>query len=363
MIYIGIFILAFTSLQFFIAVANLLFYPNISGYKKPEKDLISVLIPARNEEKNIATLLTDLLNQDYQNLEIKVFSDQSTDATMDILNRFAEKDSRISYYDSDELPDGWLGKNYACHFLSTKAKGKYLLFLDADVRIGRNIIESSVSYAEKYNLGLLSIFPAQIMRTPGEKVAVPSMNYILLSLLPLPLVRKSRFSSLAAANGQFMLFQADSYKIIRPHEVLKYSKVEDIEIARLYKRRNKFIACLTGNNEVSCRMYEGLENAVNGFSKNVVMFFGDSFFLAVLFWLITTFGFIVVFFSFPPIIFLIYLTLIVLTRIWISLASKQPVLQNLVLAIPQQGILGIIIFKAFINKYNKQYKWKGRNIS
>lgn len=363
MIYVGFIILFFTAVQLSVAVANLLFSLDLSEYKKPVKNLVSILIPARNEEKNIANLLTDLQNQDYQNLEIMVFSDQSTDATVSILKQFAEKDGRIRYYDSDELPDGWLGKNYACHFLSTKANGKHFLFLDADVRIGRNIIENTVSYTEKYNLGLLSIFPAQIMRTVGEKITVPNMNYILLSLLPLSLVRKSRFPSLAAANGQFMLFQADCYKIIRPHEVHKYSKVEDIEIARLYKKRNEFVACLTGNSEVSCRMYEGLEEAVNGFSKNVVMFFGNSYFLTVLFWLVTTFGFIVVYSSFYTSIFLIYLAAIVLIRILISLTSKQPVLQNLVLAIPQQGILGIIIFRAIFNKFNKQYKWKGRNIS
>src|SRR5690606_28081384 len=136
------------------------------------------------------------------------------------------------------LPKGWLGKNNACHNLAQHAKGKYLLFLDADVRVGDSIIKNTVSFTKKHKLGLLSIFPMQIMETLGEQSTVPNMNYILLSLLPLLLVRNTNFSSLAAANGQFMHFHAEIYPQTLPHQRMKNSKVEDIKIARFYKKNS-----------------------------------------------------------------------------------------------------------------------------
>jgi glycosyltransferase involved in cell wall biosynthesis len=363
MIYAAYFILAFTTVQLLVALVNLLFSQPHPAVAKPGNELVSVLIPARNEEKNIGNLLTDLLNQDYRHLEIILFNDQSTDNTLQIIKQYAQADSRIKYIDSQSLPGGWLGKNFACHSLSEQANGKYFLFVDADVRIGKLIIEKTLGHLIKYELGLLSVFPRQMMKTLAEKMTVPNMNYILLSLLPLILVRKSSKTSLAAANGQFMLFHAKTYRGIKPHESLKDSKVEDIEIAKLLKRRNKKVACLVGSHEISCRMYRTFKEAVNGFSRNVIMFFGKSFIFALFFWLVTTFGFIVVYCSFSLPLFFAWLAVAIFTRIIISVISYQPVFQNLVLAIPQQITMGIFILKAFTKKMKKQYTWKGRNIS
>ena len=356
------FIFAFTLLQFAVAIVNLIFpqrFPSsISGFN----NLVSVLIPARNEEKNIANLLNDLISNDYKNTEILVFNDQSTDKTAEIVTGFSQKDSRVKLINSDGLPKGWLGKNHACHSLSKLAKGNYLLFLDSDVRIGNGIIRQTCIFSDKHKLGLLSIFPRQIMTSAGEKAAVPLMHYILLTLLPLILVRKTGFSSLAAANGQFMLFNTEIYRKTLPHEKMKSDKVEDIKIARYYKNEKIEIACITGKESVSCRMYNSFLEAVHGFSKNVTQFFGNSFSLAILFWLVTTFGFIVVFLTLSKTIFIFYLTIFILTRITVSVAARQSVLMNLIFLIPQQLALGLFILKAVVNRYKNQYEWKGRNI-
>jgi hypothetical protein len=230
------------------------------------------------------------------------------------------------------------------------------------VKIGDNIIQQTIQFSEKYKLGLLSIFPIQIMKSLGEEITVPNMNYILLSLLPLILVRKTNFPSIAAANGQFMLFKSEIYRKLQPHKKLKTSKVEDIEIARFFKKEKIKVACLTGNASITCRMYTGFSDAVYGFSKNVTQFFGGSFFMAVLFWLTTSLGFIAVLFSFSISIFLVYILAFFLTRVFISIISKQSVLRNLKLAIPQQITMGIFIFQAVINSHKKHYLWKGRNI-
>lgn len=360
--FIAWFVLIFTLLQFMIALANLVFLQRFPKKIQNSNQLVSVLIPARNEEKNIGNLLAGLQNQDYKNIEIIIFNDQSTDKTASIVKGFTETDKRIKLIDSDGLPFGWLGKNHACFSLAKHAVGKYLLFLDADVKIGDNIIRQTIQFSEKHNLGLLSIFPKQIMKSLGEEITVPNMNYILLSLLPLVLVRKTGFSSIAAANGQFMLFQSDIYQKFQPHKKMKSSKVEDIEIARFYKRNKIKVACLTGNSSITCRMYSGFSEAVYGFSKNVIQFFGGSFFIAILFWLVTSLGFIAVLFSFSKLVFLLYLLVLVLTRIFISIVSKQSVLRNLKFIVPQQITMGIFIFQAIINTRKKQYLWKDRNI-
>lgn len=362
MIYLACIVFFFSLLQLGVGVTNLLTAgispaaASINGVK------VSVLIPARNEEQNIANLLTDLREQDYRNLEILVFDDESTDSTAAIISHYASDDQRIRLISSKGLPEGWLGKNFACHSLSTEATGDYLLFLDADVRIGNGAIADTVSLAEEKKLDLLSVFPKQILVSAGEKSTVPVMNYILLSLLPLILVRKIPFQSLGAANGQFMLFRSDTYRAIQPHNHVKGSWVEDILIARLYKRLGARMATYVGNDSIRCRMYTGYQDAVSGFSRNIVYFFGNSHLLAVGFWFLTTLGFLIVGLYLPLTYFVVYMIVYLSTRLVISLAARESLLQNILFILPQQLAMGEMIFRSKRKKRKKSYTWKGRNI-
>lgn len=363
MIYLALIIAVFTLIQLFVVLINLIFIQPFVNQSNSTDDLVSVLIPARNEEKNIGNILSDLKNHDYRNIEILVYNDLSTDKTADIVNQYSLNDNRIKLINSDGLPDGWLGKNHACHSLSKHSKGKYLLFLDADVKIEDGLINYSKSFMQKKRLGLLSIFPQQIMLTYSEKITVPLMNFILLTLLPLVLVYKSRFSSLAAANGQFMMFDTELYRKTLPHEKMKLNKVEDIEIARFYKKNKIKIACLSGKTEIKCRMYSGFEEAVNGFTKNIFNFFGNSPLISLIFWLSTTFGFIPFIFIEDKSLLTGYIATIISIRILVSIVSRQSIFENILFMIPQQIVMGLIIFEAFINHKKKQFVWKGRNIS
>ncbi|MHB1253047.1 MAG: glycosyltransferase family 2 protein, partial [Candidatus Humimicrobiaceae bacterium] len=118
-------------------IINNVLFKNINNFKLPESilkspPLVSVLIPARNEEKNIRRILNSMIKQDYPNLEILVLDDGSTDETSQIVEKFAEKDSRVRLIKGGPLPKGWKGKCYACHQLSKVAKGEYFVFTDAD---------------------------------------------------------------------------------------------------------------------------------------------------------------------------------------------------------------------------------------
>ncbi|MFA5735365.1 MAG: glycosyltransferase family 2 protein, partial [Proteiniphilum sp.] len=241
--YIACIILAFALLQLLVALVNLLFREGLPAREaKGEagaktRQTVSLLIPARDEEANIGNLLGDLTTLTDRIQEIIVCDDQSTDNTASIVERYATVDSRIRLIRSEGLPDGWFGKNHACHCLAQEAAGDYLLFLDADVRVGEGVIDRSLQYVQRHRCDLMSVFPTQEMQTLGEKITVPNMQIILLTLLPLPLVRLSGFPSLSAANGQYMLFRHETYKELEPHGQFRMSRAEDIEIARHLKRQ------------------------------------------------------------------------------------------------------------------------------
>ena len=354
--------LAFFGIRFFVALSNVLFSPVLKQQKQQGEPLVSVLIPARNEEDNIGLILKDLKNQSYLNIEAIVFNDQSTDRTREIAESFSKTDKRFNVIDADGLPEGWLGKSNACHQLVQKAAGDYFLFLDADVRLKSGLIESTVAQMQKHHLKLLSIFPKQEMVTVAEKITVPVMNSILLSLLPMALIRESSRPSLAAANGQFMLFEKETYEQFQPHKQVRKLLVEDILIARLYKTNSLKMQCMTGNETIRCRMYQNLNDALHGFSRSVAEFFGGSHLSAFLYWLIGTFGIFAVILGLPVLFSFIALALITGIILCVSVSSRQPFWQNLLFAIPRQLLLGAIVFISFRNKKLKKTRWKGRNI-
>jgi glycosyltransferase involved in cell wall biosynthesis len=236
--------------------------------------LVSILIPARNEAHNLPFLLSDIKNLNYPHLEVLVCNDHSTDNTSEILKRNLADWPVLNYFDSQPLPEGWMGKNFACYQLAQSASGDWLLFLDADVRLKRDALNSALTHARRNEVSLLSVFPRQIMKTKGERQTVPVMNWILLSMLPLVAVRLPWFSSLAAANGQFMLFEASTYRQHEWHLQVWNQNVDDIIIARTMKRQGQSIVVLTGDEDVLCRMYSTRKEAVQGFGRNMHHFFG-----------------------------------------------------------------------------------------
>ncbi len=361
MLYLAYISLLFVAMQFFNALINFLFRQNIISSSFYYKGLVSVLIPARNEAENIADLLSDLQNVNAPNLEIIVFNDESSDQTAQVVQSFVNKDKRIRLIDSPGLPEGWLGKNYACSQLAKEASGNYLLFLDADVRIEGCLIEDAVMYCKRHNLKLLSCFPTQIQNTFGELISVPVMNYILLTLLPLIFVRKSPFISHAAANGQFMLFKTDTYRHINPHLLFKNEVVEDIVIARYFKKKKIRIACVTGESRLRCRMYSSYNEALSGFSKNIFMFFGNYSSLAMLFWLFSTFGFLPVIFELPQFI-CGYFGLFIGSLLLYSSLSRQNLMYSIFLFPLQLIFLLQVMGNTILQRKNNTMEWKKRNI-
>jgi chlorobactene glucosyltransferase len=229
--------------------------------------LVSVLIPARDEEKNIGRCLRSLVKQDYRNLEILVLDDNSSDNTGIIVNEWANKDSRVRLITGKPLIRGWKGKSYACHQLSRQAKGKYLVFTDADTLHFPDSVSSALAALCESKLDALSVFPRQIMVTIHERMVVIFINLAVLALMPISLIRKVKSSKLCIANGQFILFKRETYDSIGGHRNIRKDIVEDVAISKEVKKYGFRFKIFDGRKSIHCRMYDGLGEATRGFSK------------------------------------------------------------------------------------------------
>lgn len=352
----------FLILRFCVTLFNFISNPKLTKVSHQYHDLVSILIPARDEEKNILTLLQSLDVQDYKNIEVIVLDDHSSDETYNLCAGFAQKHPLFTVIKGKPLPNGWLGKNYACYQLAQQAKGKYLLFLDADEEVENGLINSSVYRTKVHRLALLSLFTNQVMVTLGEKLVVPLMHYMLLNLLPLRLIYLSKNPAFAAASGQFMFFDAAKYHQYQWHEKVKGQVVEDVEIMKQVKQNHLKGEGLLANGMIRCRMYNNYQEAVYGFSKNFLAPFNYSIVTFLLYLVFLIGGPFLVGYTLNLQLFLMMLSLIVLTRIMISLSSGQNAVYNVLLH-PFQMISLMVVAHLSVTKYlTKTTTWKGRKV-
>jgi glycosyltransferase involved in cell wall biosynthesis len=356
------FVLLFLILRFAVTVFNFVSDPKLRRVSKHYNDLVSILIPVRNEEANILDLLLSIQKQEYENYEVLVLDDSSTDGTYKICTDFASGDSHFKVIKGKQLADGWLGKNYACHQLAQQANGQYLMFIDADEQVNAGLINSTIHRMKANKLSLLSLFTNQTMLSIGEKLVVPLMHFMLLNLLPLRLVLLVKNQSVAAASGQLMFFDADDYHRNNWHQLVKDKVVEDVEIMRHVKAKGLNGEALLANGLISCRMYTGYADSLAGFSKNFLAAFNYNI-LAFLIFLVLLIGgpmLVIITTNFHLMFFMF--ALIILTRIMISLSSGQSVFWNVVLHPLQMLSLVMISYMAVQQYLTKSTVWKGRKV-
>ena len=249
---------------------------------------ISVCIPARNEELNIGSLLKTVLNQKYDNFEVHVLDDQSTDKTPGILREFKQKHpQKLFIHKGREKPNDWFGKPWACQQLSETATGELLLFIDADTKLKPEAL-SRINYSfQYYGLDMLTVWPRQILGTFWENTVLPLIYFALLTILPsIYVYRKPRWmpafiyhqirGNFAAANGQCVAFTKDAYHQIGGHRSVKQQVVEDVELAKNIKREGLSLRMFTGMNTISCRMYRNEKEMFEGLRKNFLAGFSNS---------------------------------------------------------------------------------------
>lgn len=352
----------FLVLRFSVTLFNFISRPLLPHSSISYRDKVSVLIPARNEEKNISLLLESLQQEGYPNLEVIVLDDDSEDGTYAICETFALADSRFKVIKGQALGEGWLGKNYACHQLAQAATGDYFLFLDADEQVKPGLIRSAVHRMKTGRLDLLSLFTNQLMPGLGEKLVVPMMHYLLLNLLPLRLVKLSPNPSFAAASGQFMLFDAENYRQNNWHEQVRNKVVEDIEIMKLLKANGGRGEALLANGLIYCRMYQNFAEAVSGFSKNFLAGFAYSIPALFLYLFLVVIGPLAMLWYLGWTLAVMAFGLILLSRVMISLLSGQLVLWNIFLHPLQMLILIYVAVLSMQKHLTRTVTWKGRSI-
>jgi chlorobactene glucosyltransferase len=240
-------------------------------------DKISVLIPVRNEEKNIAACLDSLLLQNHENFEILVMDDHSQDGSWEILTRYqAEHHDMIRAYRSEPLPDGWSGKNWVCHQLSQLADGSWLLFTDADTIHGKDSLRNAIKESLVREADLVSYLPDLITVSLIEKIVIPVIYFSFYFLFPMAMMDLTGNRYAAAAIGTFILVKSSTYKRIGGHHALRDEIVEDMHLARLVKGDGKKVALLDGAGLLSTRFYTDAGQIWRGFTKSTFGAFGYS---------------------------------------------------------------------------------------
>lgn len=242
--------------------------PYSSSGKKP---LLSVLIPVRNEEINIRECLESVLScrTDSIELEVLVINDHSEDGTADEVRRVMEHNSRVRLYEGQPLPEGWMGKSYACHQLSQEAQGEWWLFVDADVRLGPEALEAAMITARSQQTGMISGFPRMETGTWLEHLVVPMMAFVIGYHLPILMVRRSPHPSYLAVTGAWMMIHRDSYIRCGGHMRIFNHIVEDMELAKAVKKAGDPVTLADVQRYTSARMYRNAAQVWEGYKKNI----------------------------------------------------------------------------------------------
>ncbi|MDX2129913.1 MAG: glycosyltransferase [Chloroherpetonaceae bacterium] len=230
---------------------------------------VSILIPARNEEAVIENCIRSLATLDYPNFEIIALNDHSSDKTGAILDSLSREVNNLTVINGLRLPEGWMGKCWACHQLFIKSSGELLLFTDADTIHHPHSLKRAVTTLFEEKADMLTAIPFQIMNSFWEKQGVPLIHLLIMAFLPLAQIWRSKNEAFAFACGQYLLFTRIAYERSGGHESVKNALVEDVWLVKQVKRSGGKPMVFNGIDAVSCRMYDSFEGVWKGFSKNL----------------------------------------------------------------------------------------------
>jgi glycosyltransferase involved in cell wall biosynthesis len=236
------------------------------GPRESQRSLL-VVVPARDEEKNLGDCIASVLRSEYGPLRVRVVDDGSSDATPDIARAFAAMDPRVEVLAAGELPCGWLGKSRALYVGTRDADAEWILFLDADVRVSPLCLARAVAAAERRGADLLTMLPRLEALSFWELAAQTVAVHAILLSLDARAVNDPR-SARAAAFGPFMLFRRSAYELIGGHRAVRHEVVEDLRLAEAVKRAHLRLVLARGTSLASLRMYDSLGAIVRGWSKN-----------------------------------------------------------------------------------------------
>ncbi len=239
---------------------------------------ISIVIPARNEERNLEHALQSVLGLDYPDLEIMVVNDRSTDGTGDILEKLAKDDLRLTLLHIESLPEGWLGKTHALHKGAQQAQGEFILFTDADIVFHPFVLRKALSHVQANGLDHLTIVPEDTM--PGVFLRVLSATFgIFMFIIFQPWKARNPRSRRYMGIGAFNLIRTSVYKTIGGHEAIALRPDDDLKFGKLVKRNGYRQEVVNGKGMVAVEWYRSVPELIHGLMKN--MFAGMEYRLSV----------------------------------------------------------------------------------
>ena len=266
--------------------------------KQHEKPRVSIILPARNEEKFIARCLDSLLDQDYENYEIVAIDDSSEDSTADIIKQYAQKSSKLVYVSARKKPDGWVGKNWACVEGYKKATGQLLLFTDSDTRHSQKVVSLAVSHLLSLNLDALTAIPRMLCLDKWTKITLPIISTFL----------HTRFSALRVNDprkktgyffGSFFLIKNETYRAVGTHEGVKHELIEDGALGKKVKEAGFRMRMVRGDHLIDAVWARDFDTLWNALKRLIIPLYLQTkgvavgIFFAVLFLLFMSFPFLI----------------------------------------------------------------------
>jgi glycosyltransferase involved in cell wall biosynthesis len=250
--------------------------PSVADVSKPDwdrnppgKPMVSIIVPARNEEKDIEQSLTRLLALDYDNYEVIAVDDRSTDRTGEIMESVGRSDprGRLRVIHHRELPSGWLGKTHAMWTATNEAQGDWLLFTDADVQFKPDSVRRALAYAEAEHADHVVVFPQMIMKQPGE--------YMMIAFFQTMFVFGHRPWKVADPKtkdhmgvGAFNLVRRSVYEAVGTYEALRMEVLDDMKLGKVVKNAGFAQRNVFGADLISIRWANGAMGVVNNLTKN-----------------------------------------------------------------------------------------------
>jgi hypothetical protein len=235
-----------------------------------DADLVSIVIPARNEAHNIRRCVESALASTYPRLEVIVVDDHSTDGTGEIVREVATRDARLRVITPEPLPAGWFGKQWACAAGATEARGELLGFFDADTWQAADLVTRVVNAMTSRRADLLSVAGTQELGSFWERMVQPQIFAIMLQRFGgTELVNRSRHASQKIANGQCLWIRRSAYDDLGGHGAVRHEVAEDLALAQLFFRAGRTVSLVLGLDQLSTRMYSSLRELVEGWGKNI----------------------------------------------------------------------------------------------
>ena len=231
---------------------------------------ISLVLPARNEERNIERCLRSILSTTYPALEVIVVDDHSEDATARIARDMAATDGRLRVLASPPVPAGWFGKQWACTTGAAQAAGQLLLFIDADTWHAPDLLSRAVNAMRSRAADLLSVAGRQETRGFWERLVQPQVFWMLLVRYGgTEGINRATRATDVIASGQFLLVRRTPYESVGGHEAVRGKVAEDLALAQRLFSAGFRVAMVLGRDRLVTHMYASLDELIRGWGKNV----------------------------------------------------------------------------------------------